>query len=248
MGLVAAQRSGAEGADLYRRLERSIEGAWQIRRFPSYSTLVDALCEEEIDLAWLPPVAYLRARQLGPVHLLLAVERGGPTSYGSALLASQRAGVVTLDDIRGKRVAWVDVWSAAGYLMPRSVIREAGFDPETIFASQTFVGSHAAVLDALQEGRAEIGATYCSLDRDGALVAAPWTDRPEVRPFALSGAIPGDAICAAGELHLEDAVAMVEPLVALSSEPQGSALLTRIFGAGYFVEVDPSYYQVLEGV
>jgi phosphate/phosphite/phosphonate ABC transporter binding protein len=248
MGLVAAPRSAGEGGDLVRQLERSIEGAWQIRRFPSYSTLVDALCEEEIDLAWLPPVAYLRARQLGPVHLLLAVERGGPTSYGSALLASTRSGVLSMDDIRGKRVAWVDVWSAAGYLMPRSVLREAGLDPEQVFASQTFVGSHAAVLDALQEGRAEVGATYCSLDRDGALVASPWTDRPDIRPFALSSAIPGDAICAAGELHLEDAVAMIEPLVVLSTEPQGSALLAKIFGAGYFVEVDPSYYQVLEGV
>jgi len=247
MGVVAPPRSAREG-DSIRRLERSIDGTWQIRRYPSYSTLVDALCEEEIDLAWLPPVAYLRARQLGPVHLLLAIERGGQTSYGSALVASQRAGIQSLDHIRGKRVAWVDVWSAAGYLMPRSILREAGFDPEQVFASQTFVGSHAAVLDALQEGRAEVGATYCSLDAGGALVAAPWSDRPDIRPIALSGAIPGDAICAAGDLHLEDVEAMVEPLIALSTEPEGSALLTRVFGAGRFVEVDPSYYQALEGV
>ncbi len=248
MGIVAAPRSAGEGGDLIRRLERSIDGTWHVRRFPSYSTLVDALCEEEIDLAWLPPVAYLRARQLGPLHLLLAIERGGEMSYGSAIVASQRAGIQSLDDIRGKRVAWVDVWSAAGYLMPRSVMREAGIDPEQVFASQTFVGSHAAVLDALHEGRAEVGATYCSLDETGNLVAAPWSDRPDVRPIALSGAIPGDAICAAGELHLEDAEAMIQPLVALSAEPEGSELLSRIFGAGHFVEVDPSYYQALEGV
>jgi len=231
-----------------RRLETAIEGSWSLRRYPSYSTLVDALCEEEIDLAWLPPVAYLRARQLGPVHLLLALEHAGHTAYGSALVASARAGVQSLSQIRGKRVAWVDVWSAAGYLMPRSVIREAGFDPEQVFASQTFAGSHTAVLDALEAGRVDVGATYCSLDDRGALVAAPWSDRPGIRPIALSGAIPGDAICAAGELRLEDAEAMVEPLIALSVEAEGSALLHRLFGAGRFVEVDPSYYQVLAGM
>lgn len=245
MGLVNPPRSSA-GGDALRKLEKAIEGSWSFRSFPSYSTLVDALCEEEIDLAWLPPVAYLRARQLGPVHLLLAVERGARTSYGSALIASQRAGIQELRGIRGKRVAWVDVWSAAGYLMPRNVIREAGFDPEIVFASQAFVGSHAAVLDALEEGRADVGATYCSIDDKGALVAAPWSDRRGIRSIALSGAIPGDAICAAGELHLEDAEAMVEQIVALSADKEGQALLQRVFGAGRFVEVDSSHYHELE--
>jgi phosphate/phosphite/phosphonate ABC transporter binding protein len=209
---------------------------------------VDALCEEEVELAWLPPVAYLRARRLGPVHLLLALERHGQASYGSALVAAQHAGIQALPDIRGKRVAWVDAWSAAGYLMPRSVLREAGLDPEQVFASQAFVGSHAAVLDALQEGRADVGATYCSIDEKGTLVAAPWSERPGLRPVALSAAIPGDAICAAGELSLEDAEAMVEPLVTLSAEAEGAALLRRLFGAARFVEVNASYYQALEEV
>ncbi len=219
-----------------------------MRRFPSYSTLVDGLCEDDVELAWLPPVAYLRARRLGPVHLLLGLARGGPTSYGSALVASQRAGIQSLADIRGKRVAWVDVWSAAGYLMPRSVIREAGLDPAQIFASQAFVGSHAAVLDALAEGRADLGATFCTLDERGTLVAAPWSDRPGFVPVALSGAIPGDAICAAGELSLKDAEAMVTPLIDLADDAEGSALLRRVFGTPRFVGVDPSFYQVLEGV
>jgi serine/threonine-protein kinase len=245
MGLVAPPRGA--GADAIRRLEETIEGTWSLCRFPSYSTLVDALSEEEVDLAWLPPVAYLRARKLGPVHLLLALERTGPTAYGSAIVAAERAGVATLPEIRGKRVAWVDVWSAAGYLMPRSVIREAGFDPEQVFASQTFVGSHAAVLDALQEGRADVGATYCSLGPRGSLVAAPWSDRPALHPVAVSRTIPGDAICAAGELPIEHAEAMVEPLIALSADKAGTATLQRVFGADRFFEVDPSYYAVLDG-
>jgi ABC-type phosphate/phosphonate transport system substrate-binding protein len=140
------------------------------------------------------------------------------------------------------------VWSAAGYLMPRGVLREAGLDPAQVFASQAFVGSYGAVLDALESGRADLGATYCSLDENGALTAAPWSERPGLRPIALSGAIPGDAICAAGELSPDDAEAMVEPLIALSAEAEGQTLLRRLFGAERFAEVDPSYYQGLEGM
>ena len=244
LGLVATPRI-ADG-DALRNLVGAVDGLWSVRRYPSYSTLVDALCELEVELAWLPPVAYLRARKLGPVHLLLALERSGQTSYGSALIAPSAAGIRALDEVRGKRVAWVDVWSAAGYLMPRSVLREAGLDPAQVFASQAFEGSYTAVLDALETGRADVGATFCSLDDQGSLVAAPWG--PGLEPIALSGAIPGDAICAGGELPLADAEAMVSALVALSAQPGGATLLRRLFGTERFAEVDPSYYQVLEGV
>jgi ABC-type phosphate/phosphonate transport system substrate-binding protein len=64
---------------------------------------------------------------------------------------------------------------------------------------------------------------------------------------AVSGAIPGDAICAAGEIPIEHAEAMVEPLIALSADKAGTATLQRVFGADRFFEVDPSYYATLEG-
>jgi len=245
LGLTGAARD--TGDDVLRSVERALGPRWSLPRFPSYSSLVDALCEDDIELAWLPPVAYLRARRLGPVHLLLALARGGATSYGSAIITSERAGIHALPDVRGKRVVWVDVWSAAGYLMPCGVLREAGLDPTQVFASQSFVGSHGAVLEALESGRADLGATYCTLDDDGALVAGPWSDRRALRPIALSGAIPGDAICAAGELSLKEAEAIVEPLLSLSAEPEGAALLRRLFGTDRFAEVDASYYHVLDG-
>jgi phosphate/phosphite/phosphonate ABC transporter binding protein len=246
MGLTGTARD-AEDA-LLRSLEKALGAHWSLLRFPSYSSLVDALCEDEIELAWLPPVAYLRARRIGPVHLLLALARGGTASYGSAIVASERAGIRALPDVRGKRVVWVDVWSAAGYLMPCSVLRAAGLDPTQIFASQSFVGSHIAVLDALESGRADLGATYCTLDEGGALLDGPWAERSGLRPVALSGAVPGDAICAAGELSLKEAEAIVEPLLALSTQPEGAALLNRLFGTDRFAEVDASYYHALDGV
>jgi phosphate/phosphite/phosphonate ABC transporter binding protein len=261
MGLVASGRKADAGllerlSDLLSRPRaegsspwgRPAVGRWSLRRFSSYSTLVDALCEDEIELAWLPPVAYLRARKLGSVHLLLGIAPSSRVSYGSALVASERAGIETLAAVRGKRVAWVDVWSASGYLMPRGVLRLAGIDPDHAFASQGFVGSHAAVLDAVEEGRADLGATYCTLDEDGALVASPWRDRPGFVPIVVSGAIPVDAICAAGELSLKDAEAMVQPLVDLADDAEGAPLLKRLLGSPRFVRVDPSDYHVLDGV
>jgi phosphate/phosphite/phosphonate ABC transporter binding protein len=246
MGLVTAARDPAEDDRAARRIERELEGSWSLRRFPSYAALVEALVEEDIELAWLPPVAYIRACRLGDVHLVLTFERAGQPSYGSALLAAERASVGEVRDVAGKRVAWVDVWSAAGYLVPRDMLRAAGVDPASAFASQAFVGSHAAVLDALEEGRVDVGATYCSLDTRGALVAGPWTGRRGLRALAVSDPIPGDTLCAAGHLSPEEARLLVDPLVELSLAESGPKLLRALFGADRFVQVDPAFYEVLE--
>ncbi len=53
LGLVVTPKIA--GGDALRKLVATIDGRWSVKRFASYSTLVDALCEDEIELAWLPP-------------------------------------------------------------------------------------------------------------------------------------------------------------------------------------------------
>lgn len=59
-------------------------------------------------------------------------------------------------------MAWVDTNSSAGYLVPRMRIAAAGLDPETLFARQSFLGSHERVACAGLDGDADAGATYLS--------------------------------------------------------------------------------------
>lgn len=233
----------AQARDL-ERAEEAVHAALgprsEVVPFSSYAALVEAIGEGSVDLACLPPVAYVRARMAGETQLLLTVERAGRLAYSCALLG--RRGVVdTIEQARGMRAAWVDKWSAAGYLAPRALLREHGIDPDRELDSQGFVGSYDAVIEALSDGTAQIGGAYCALGANGRLSRRAWQKDDPVTVLAVRGAIPGEAIC--GRPGLEMATG-IEAIRALTDDARCASLRT-LLGASRFVVGDPKAYETL---
>ncbi len=224
--------------ELAGRLSVSLDRRITVRTFTTYARLVDAVSDAEVDLAWLPPVAYVRARRLACVELLATVERGGRPAYAAALLG--RPGVVDrYEDLSGKRAAWVDNWSAAGYLVPRWMMRAKGLSPDLALKSQGFVGSYDAIFDALASGAADVGASFCQVDDRGALVRRPWTDDFSI--LGISDPIPGDTFCAAQRADAE----MVED-VRRAVADDGMAGPMALLGGTRLVPGQTSRYDALE--
>ncbi|UJR82504.1 Hypothetical protein I5071_45690 [Sandaracinus amylolyticus] len=204
----------------------ALDRGCEIDRFRSYAELVDAVGEGDVDLAWLPPVAYVRAARLGAVRMLVSVERDGRAQYASALLG--RRGVVSsYEDVAGRRAVWVDNWSAAGYLVPRALLCERGVDPDLALRSQGFVGSYEAVLDALASGAADVGAAFCTVGADGEIVRRPWSDEHGVTVIDVSAPIPGDTLCASALLPDDVARAVRASL----TDEVAAAPLAKLVGA-----------------
>ncbi len=223
-------------------------------RFRRYEALVRALSEGRIELAWLPPVAVARTRRFASLELLAAVERER-TTYASALVARQGS-VASLAELEGTRVAWVDPWSSSGYHWPRELVRKAGHDPRSFFSQELFLGSHEAVLDALEQGDADVGGTFCPVDDAGVPDDPPWARRREsVEPgmsdaspllaaLAVSERVPPDAV-AAGPDAPKDLVAQLAAALqgADGTKPTIAPLFARV-GASGFVAPDLDRYGV----
>jgi phosphate/phosphite/phosphonate ABC transporter binding protein len=220
------------------RLSEVLERRVVLRTYSTYARVVEAVGDGDVDLAWLPPIAYVRARRQACVELLATVERDGRPAYASALLA--RPGVIqSWDDIEGKRAAWVDNWSAAGYVIPRRMLRERGVSPDLVLKGQGFVGGYDAVFDALDTGTADIGGSFCQIDASGAIVRRPWTD--DLAVLAVSDAIPGDTFCAA---RTADAL-MVEDVRGSLDHPLMRNVMAEL-GGSRLVEGNPARYDALE--
>lgn len=213
----------------------------QVLRFGSYAELVDAVLERDLDLGWLPPVAYVRARRATDMRLLVSAVRHGGTTYRSALLG--RRGVVDrIEGARGRRAAWVDGWSAAGYLVPRAMLVSAGISPDRDLTAQGFLGSHDAVLEALTHGTADLGATYCRFDEAGSLTG-PWladTTSASLSVLAISEPIPGDVLCAGPGVPFAEAEAMAILIRGASQS------IAPMIGAKDLESIDASAYDALE--
>jgi phosphonate transport system substrate-binding protein len=207
----------------------------------SYGDLATAIVSGFVDIAWLPPLPFIRLERRGAVVPLVAHEREGRTSFHSVIIVLRGSRFTDVSELAGARPAWVDTDSASGYVLPRLHLAEAGLDPRTAFGEARFSGSHEALVRALVAGKADFGATYAGLDDQGNTTRGPWRDvtdekgRPaEIRVLAKAGVIPGDTTAARVGLSaaLQDRIR--EALQALPGERESRTLVRRLFGVDAF--------------
>lgn len=237
VGLSQAGGSGwarGEGERLAARLSSVTGRAAVAVVLADYRALVDSLASGALDLAWMPPVAFVEAERQGCRVLAVASRLGKPT-YHSAIITRHDAPVATLADLRGQSIAWVDRDSASGYLFALAEIVETLGSADAL-GRQHFVGSHRAVCEAVADGWATAGATYAILDDDGHLDTSGWHERlgpraGEIRVVAYTRRIPGDNVaCRPGlDAALRDTLA--NALVDLATDAEGRAILHDVFRA-----------------
>lgn len=209
-----------------------------------YAELVARVVSATVDVAWLPPGAYLRAAHRTRVQPVFSLRRAGAGRYVSAVVCAESAKITALADARGARAAWVDPWSAAGYLMPRKVLRLAGIHPDRDLW-QRFFGSYSNVLDALGTGMADIAGVFCSVDTFGTIVRAGWSGADRVRVLGVSEPIAGDVLARverARGSYVDDWFAAVK-LASDASEHR--SLFYEIFGAEGLNAADNEGYAAL---
>ena len=126
-----------------------------------YTAVIIALKTGDADIARLGPFSYLLAVEEAKAEIIVRGirKKTGKDAYQSVIITRADSGIKTLEDLKGKTFAFLDVASASGYLVPLTMLKLAGIDPETDFAETFFAGSHPAVIEAVKQGTVDAGAT-----------------------------------------------------------------------------------------
>lgn len=204
----------------------------------SYEDLARGMATGEVDFAWLPPLAFIALERKSKVIALVSAQRGGDTAFYSAIIVARTSEFKEPEDLAGARAAWVDRYSASGYVVPRVGLAAVGVDPRVAFAEERFYHSHEAVVRAVAAGRADFGATYAAVDEAGDLTRGAWIDvkgaDEAIRVLVRFGAIPGDVIAARTDLPAEQREILTRALLAISHSEEHAPLLEETFGIDEF--------------
>jgi len=236
--------------DLMRLVGAGADVAIETRELPSYDRVAQLVHKGEVDLAWVPPIPFIALLRNDSVVPLACPQRGG-THYHGAIVVAADAPVGELSLLAGKRAAWVDRYSAAGFVVPRIELAKAGLDVKTAFASQRFLGSHVAAVQAVADGAADFCATFVRLAPNGAVIGGPWVGKPDLerklRIFAMFGEIPPDVLAARDGLDASVRERVRASLLGLGKSARGAKLLEAVFGAeGIFVPSTERYEALRE--
>lgn len=212
--------------------------------FADYSALLQGLEQGAADVAWLPPVLALRSAVDGTATPLAHPCRGTVDSYSSALISSPDSGIADPVDLAGVRAAWVDPHSASGYLIMRAWLLSQRIDPSVAFREEQFLGTHEAVVQAVLQGDADVGATYTHVDpHTHVLFASAWGNAT-VEVISLAGPIPSDVIAASTRLP-EHLMARVQSSLVHNEDRRFPYACKALFGAQGFEPANPAHIEPL---
>ena len=109
-----------------------------------YAAVVEALRNWTADLAFVHPAGYVLANREAKAMIVAKDQWHGNTSYTSRIYVRKESGLKTLEELRGKTIAFVDPSSTSGYVYPMVMLIEKGLvrnkDPKTFFKDFVFSG------------------------------------------------------------------------------------------------------------
>lgn len=152
---VGVARAKARGELLEASLSNEMGEEVRVSVAEDYAAITRAVRESSAELVWAPSAVCAEIED--EAQSIWKTVREGKSEYRSALVGRADAHL-SLEGLAGKRAAWVDAWSIGGYLLVRHHLRERGIDVDTTFASQEFLGTHPAALEAVLEDRADVAA------------------------------------------------------------------------------------------
>jgi phosphonate transport system substrate-binding protein len=160
--------------EAYRGLLETTFGV-PVRLFPAsdYAGVMQAFSARQIEGAAMGASAYAGAwlDTNGAVEpLFVAREADGGISYIAVMVVRADSGITSLEQLRGKSLAWADPNSTSGYLVPRSELRAAGIGTESgqYFSRTGFGGGHEQAVVAVLQRQYDAAVTWASGQGDEA--------------------------------------------------------------------------------
>lgn len=210
---------------------------------PHYIGAVESLGAGDSQVAWIPPLAYLLANsKYGAIVALKAVRKGSANYFGQILVRAD-SDIKNISDLKGRTFAFVDPTSTSGHLYPRTLLLEAGIDPDKDLKRAVFAGSHDAVVAAVYNGQVDAGATYVDT-RERVKRNIPDVFE-KTRVIATTDPIPGDAVVFSKELTPEMKERIAKALREIVKEPAGRKVLWDIYEIEDLVPASDQNYDVV---
>jgi len=207
----------------------------------SYNAVVEAMINDELDLAYFGGLTYVQARNRGEVTPLVTEINPytGDTTYHSVIIVPAGSNVGEVSELRGRDFAFGSASSTSGSLYPAIMLQDAGIDYRTDLGEFTYTGGHDATAQAVANSRVDAGGLedriLYNLEKEGAV------DEDSVRVVEESDPIEGYPWVVRGALSDN----LKEQIVQAFLDIDDPTLLDLLRAEGY-ERVEPEDYDHVE--
>ena len=208
---------------------------------PRYGNILDNFVSTGIDGAFFGSFTYALAHEKLGVEVLARPESlDGTSTYYGLIFVRRDSGIKTIRQMKGKRFAFVDKATTAGYLLPLAYFKEHGEDYRTFLKESYFAGTHEdAILDVLNK-KADIGAAKNTVFEK--LGASDNRVYGELIILERSPDMPENGLAVRKGLDDSLKERLKRILLTLDETPEGLGIIKE-FGARRFIETNNDDYR-----
>ena len=219
-------------------LEKETGYKFEVTIPQSYVAVVEAFGTKRADVAAINTFGYLMAHEKYGVEAKMTVIRNGQSTYQAMFVAKTDSKIKSIDDLKGKKIAFVDPASPSGYILPLKLLKDKNIEAkETVFALK-----HDNVISMVYQGQVDAGAAFFSpphkndkgeeeIEDARRLVKTQYPDvEKKVVIVSLSEPIPNDPIIFRKEMPEEMKVKIISSMMTFVATPEGKEAFNAIYG------------------
>src|SRR5512140_1355623 len=211
---------------------------------PRYGNIIDSFTSSGLDGAFFGSFTYTLAHaKVGVEVLARPVALDNTSTYHGMIFVRKDSGIRTARDMKGKRFAFVDRATTAGYLLPLDYFHHHGISDYNHYLKEAyFTGTHEDAIRDVLNRKADIGAAkntvfQCLAKTDSRIMK-------ELVVLERSPDVPENAIALRKDIDVSVRNLLKETLLTMHLDPDGKKVLER-FGALKFIETTNSDYSVV---
>ena len=210
----------------------------------NYIGVVEGLGSGSVDFGIIPPFSSLLAqKQSNAKPILTSKGKTGKPGYTAELYVRKDSGIKSLQDVKGKKVAFVDPSSSSGYIYPGAMLVNAGLNLDKDISYQ-FSGGHDKSLQLLLNKDVDVIATFDGVeDRYAKDFPQAKTD---IQKLASSDMIPGVMVTTSGKMDKELQEKLEKALRDIEKDQKMKEMFTKMFSITGFTDVDQDAYKKVE--
>lgn len=214
-----------------------------------YAGLIEAMRNQHVDIAFLPPFAYVQAEERADAEVLLKAILNGSDTYVSQFNVPADSDIETVDDLvetEGLVWAFTDYGSTSGYLFPAQELMDKGVDDLDEHFMLREVGAHDQAILALVDGQADFATTF--QDARVRLEEEIPDINEQVRVIGTTEEIPNATLSVRSELPEELKVDIEEAFLAINENEEMLEVLGDVYNWEGFSTAESEDYDIVREV
>jgi phosphonate transport system substrate-binding protein len=213
----------------------------ELKVLTRYGNIIENFVSLGLDGAFFGSFTYaLTHAKIGVEAVARPENLNGISTYHGLLFVRKDSGIRSAEDMAGKRFAFVDKATTAGYILPLVYFKEQGIKDYKAFLKETyFTGTHEdAIYDVLNK-KADIGAAKNTVFFK--LSAKDSRIKNELVILQRSPDVPENCLAVRKDLDASVKHKLKQVLLNMHTDPDGIEVL-RNFGAEKFIETTTDDY------